>query len=216
MERKEISTLNYPSWLRGVILCYFYLRTIKKRTVERKRLLEIENSINTIVIVLEGISSVEDNKDKIRILDISLFTLTIEYDISTLSYLMTFQMDKWKQRCVGRQLAVILYESTNDLLELLGKDFRKMLKSSQNTEDLILELNHITSELSSFKKNNKEILSEIRNYCGAHRDKNAYEQLRVINSIEMNDILELCRQFMQPVSQLTQYFTKVMASMNRV
>jgi len=215
MERSEISTLNYPSWLRGIVLCYFYLRTIKKRTNERKKILEIENSINTIVAVLQEVSPVESNKDKIQILNISLFTLTIEYDISTLSYLMIFQMDKWKQRCVGRQLVVVLYESTNDLLELLGKDFRKMLKSSQNTEYLIEELNRITSELSSFKKNNKEILSEIRNYCGAHRDKNAYKQLQVINSIEMNDVLEITRQFMQPVSQLTQYFTKVMASINR-
>ena len=51
------------------------------------------------------------------------------------------------------------------------------------------------------------LLQEIRNYCGAHRDKNAYQQLMIINNIETNDLLKLTAEFMVPVAILTPYNT---------
>ena len=67
--------------------------------------------------------------------------------------------------------------------------------------------------LDELKKKKKQTLHEIRNYCGAHRDKNGYRQLALINSIESNDMLDLAAEFMIPVSKLTPYFSRVMKAM---
>ena len=64
----------------------------------------------------------------------------------------------------------------------------------------------------SLRKKNKQTLNEIRNYCGAHRDKNGYKKLALINSIESNDMLYLASEFMITVSNLTLYFSRVMKS----
>jgi len=56
-------------------------------------------------------------------------------------------------------------------------------------------------------------LQEIRNYCGAHRDKDAYKQLLIINNIDLNDLLGLLGDSMNPVSRLTLFYSKVMNAM---
>ena len=71
-----------------------------------------------------------------------------------------------------------------NFLELLGKDYREMIKKLSDGETLLQMLNDITKGLSEFKKKNRLILHEIRNYCGAHRDKNGHKQLALINSVE--------------------------------
>lgn len=94
--------------------------------------------------------------------------------------MILFQMDKWNKKYLSRQLAVLMYESTDDILELLGNDYRKMINKLRISQELIQMLNEITKEFNEFK--NKEILQNIRNYCGAQRDKDGYMQLAMINN----------------------------------
>ena len=214
MDNKKIeySTLEFPLVFRGFINLYFKLSTIRIRRKELSRLKALEDTLDTINKEYEKASKNKEI-DKMNIFNVSLFMLTVEYDVSSITYMMPFQMDKWNKKFLARQLAVLMYEATDDFLELLGKDYRKMITKLSSGETLLEQLNEISKGLNKFKKKNEQFLYEIRNYCGAHRDKNGYKQLALINSIEPNDMLDLAAEFMIPVSKLTLYFSKVMRAM---
>lgn len=211
---KEFSSLKYPSFIRSIFRFYFYLRTIKKRRQEVERLISIEE---TLEILKSSYEKAKENKevDKIKIFNIAIFTLTIEYDVSVLLFMKILQLDDWNKQFLGRQLAVLLYESTDDFLELLGKDFRLLINILPEKQSLSLKLNQITKELNDFKKNNIILLKNIRNYCGAHRDKNAYKQLIAINNIDIHQLDKVTQEFMIPISKLTSYNTEVLKSMSK-
>ena len=213
-KNEEYSTLELPSLIRGLLNIYFQLRTIRIRRKEISRLKALAEVMKTINEEYEKASSNNEN-DKMKIFNISLFMLTVEYDMSSLKFMILFQTDNWNKKYLSRQLAILMYESTDDFLELLGKDYRDMINKLSNSENLNQMLNEIAKELNQFKKKNKEILYDIRNYCGAHRDKNGHKQLAMINSIESNDMLDLAADFMIPVSKMTPYFSEVMNAMSK-
>lgn len=208
----KISSLNSPLKFHGLFKMYMHFRTMKIRKKEVKRLTNLQRTLDVLNTQYEHS---EDNgeKDKLRIFNVSIFTLTVEYDVSSLKFMILYQTDNWNKQFLSRQLAVLLYESTTDLLELLGKDFRNMIVNLRVENELLQELNEITKELNEFKKENRVVLQEIRNFCGAHRDKNAYKQLKIISQIEPNILLELTGQFMKPVAKLTPFFGRVMETM---
>ena len=211
-KKLEYSKIELPFIIRGFLNMYFQIRTIRMRRKEISRLKALEDALNTINNEYEkALNNKED--DKMKIYNVSLFMLTVEYDVSSIKFMIPFQMDKWNKKFLARQLAVLMYEATDDFLELLGKDYREMIKKLSDGETLLELLNDITKGLNEFKKKNKQTLHEIRNYCGAHRDKNGYKQLALINSIESNDMLDLAAEFMIPVSKLTPYFSRVMKAM---
>ncbi len=88
-------------------------------------------------------AKVKKNKEHVTIFNLSLFILTIEYDVSVIKFMIPFEMDIWHQRFLARQLAVLMYESTNDLLKLLGNDLNPVttrLKSDHDLQSRIIEI----------------------------------------------------------------------------
>jgi ElaB/YqjD/DUF883 family membrane-anchored ribosome-binding protein len=214
-QKRDTTSLELPSFIRAILRMYFHLRTVRIRKIEIDRIKSIEEALETTTNEYEK-ASVNGEIDKMKIFNISLFTLTIEYDISALKFMILFQMDKWNKQLLCRQLVVVLYESTEDLLELLGKDLRLLINKLPESDMLSKELKKQTKELNKFKSNNMKFLQEVRNYCGAHRDKEAYKQLLIINSINTDDLLVLLADFMQPVSRLTPFYSKVMNAMIKI
>lgn len=211
-KKRDTSSLELPGLVRGFLKVYFHLRTIRIRKNEIDRIKSIEEAIAITTEEYERALS-NGETEKMKIFNVSLFTLTIEYDISSLKFLIAFQMDQWNKQLLCRQLAVILYESTEDLLELLGKDLRLLINKLPASDELSKELKKRTKEINKFKTANMLFLQEIRNYCGAHRDKEAYKQLMIINNINSDNLLGLLVDFMQPVSKLTPFYSKVMRAM---
>lgn len=204
---------EYSPFIKGCIRLVCFIKTRTQRNEETKRLKALRIALETITEEYEK-ASINKDEEKMKIFNISLFVFTVELDVSSLIFMIPFhEMDKWNQQLLGRQLAVILYESTDDLLELLGKDFRLLINKLTKQDELSKKIKKYTKELNIFKNQNKDALQEIRNYCGAHRDKNAYKQLEVINNIETNDLLKLTADFMKPVSKLTPLFSEVMNEM---
>lgn len=211
-KERDISSLELPALVRGILKVYFHLRTIRIRKKEIDRIKSIEEAIATVTEEYERASS-NGETDKMKIFNVALFTLVIEYDISALKFMISFQMDQWHKQLLCRQLSVIIYESTEDLLELLGKDLRLLINKLPASDELSKELKKRTKEINKFKTANILFLQEIRNYCGAHRHKEAYKQLMIINNIDSENLLGLLADFMQPVSKLIPFYSKVMRAM---
>jgi hypothetical protein len=148
-----------------------------------------------------------------RIYNAGLYVLVFEYDIAILKNDALFAIRAWKKNFVARQLAVILYEVAHDLPELLGKDFRVSLKTLPLTDADWETFNGIMKLINKFKTEHRDLLNELRNFVGAHRDKDAGKQLEIIEKVDLLKMLELSGQFYVAVRELVPFLTKLTLSL---
>ena len=133
----------------------------------------------------------------------------ISLDLKHFERDLAFADDEWGKRIYGRMISMLIYESMSDLLELLGKDFRAILKKLFISEELNIELNGISKILNDYKSKNLERLRDIRNVATAHRDKDIMEQINMIESIGWIELIELGTLYDKILNRLGQFLQKV-------
>lgn len=148
-----------------------------------------------------------------RVYNVGLYILVFEYDISILKNDALFATSAWKKNFVARQFAIILYEAAHDLPELLGKDFRASLKTFPLTDSDWEAFNRTMKLVSKFKNEHRDLLNELRNYVGAHRDKDAGSQLDIIEKVDLLKMMELSGQFYDAMRELVPFLTKLTLSL---
>lgn len=181
---------------------------------ERKRRKQILSTMNT---VQENYQKSKKNRFEHfeRVYDVSLYILTFEYDILFLKQSILFCVNDWKKKLYARLLAIQLYEASMDFPKILGRDFRKSLSCIGILDDEMEKLNLIMKKINRFKIKNKDILSDIRNYVGAHRDNRGIKQLEIIEEIDPLEIMKVTAelyQFIKPLISFIIYVTKKMGS----
>jgi hypothetical protein len=117
------------------------------------------------------------------------------YDLKVIVKSMIFAKGEWQKRLFARQAALLVYETMNDLFDLFGKDFRKIVSALPGKEKFENELKNITKELNSYKTLYFNQLKTIRNVSIAHRDKDTLEQLKIIQSINWVDSINMISGF---------------------
>ena len=91
-KKEEYSTLELPSLIRGFLNIYFQLRTIRIRRKEISRLKALEDALKTINEEYEKAYNNNEN-DKMKIFNVSLFMLTVEYDMSSLKFIPNYALE---------------------------------------------------------------------------------------------------------------------------
>lgn len=193
---------------------FFYFGSINVRLSEINRRRVLAETIETFKQEYEKADRYA-HKDHKTLFNIGLYLLIIENDISALKFLMFNEIDDWPKRLVGRKFVILLYESSNDLSRLLGRDLRNIVKTLPERESLENELNDILKNLNEFKDKHLIYLSEVRNNCSAHRDKIAMNQLNAIDSIDINRLYqEIGAEFMVPIRKLNgSFMSNIMKAM---
>lgn len=143
-----------------------------------------------------------------RVYNVVLFVLLIDHDIAVLSRYFALGYRTWERKFAARQLAVLLYEVSKDLPELLGGEFRKSLMTLPLRDGAKLELNHITKLLDEFKSKNGPFLKAIRLLVGAHRDHDAAKQLEVIEAIDPLSVYKMAADFYDCINPLISFLAK--------
>ena len=131
------------------------------------------------------------------------------YDLKIIGRELFFSTNEWQKRYFSRQACLLIYELTNDIPSLLGRNFRSELNKLSDASTLAMELNSITKSISDYKKDNNERLKNIRNFSVAHRDKDIFEQLSVIESIQWNEVIEYVTKFDDIMNDLGQFLQRV-------
>ncbi len=126
-----------------------------------------------------------------RIYNVSLYVFVLDYDIAVISRHYAVAYRTWEKRFTARQLAVILYESAEDLPQLLGKEFRTTLRALPLWNNADEELKVISGKLNTFLRSNHRLLKQLRSFAGAHRDRDAGKQMEVIENIDPMEIYKL-------------------------
>jgi hypothetical protein len=171
-----------------------------------KRFKVQEQTLSTIIKTIVGLKV--DSPSEIKVLwNIAGFVNIISYDIKVITRDMILAQDEWLKRHYARQACLIIYESINDLFELLGKDFRRILRAIQ-IDDLHLEFKAFRSDLNLFKDKYHKKLYTIRNMSIAHRDKQVLKQLSSIIQIDSNEILSITFEFEGILQNLEDFLQK--------
>lgn len=151
----------------------------------------------------------------IGIYNVGLFIVLLEQDISAYSEAMFFARSEWHRHFFARGLAVLLFEGSKDVPQLLGKEYRQWLKSLDLGDDWFEKLNEIGSSISQFRKSHSAFLSEIRNLVGAHREKNASKQLDVMDKFNSIDIYKLGVEFSASLRVLVDFYIQLLTYMHK-
>jgi len=175
---------------------------------ERKHIAALERTIRTVRTEYDRAKKNEMPHFQ-RIHNAGLYVLVFEYDITILKNDALFALRKWKKAFVARQLAVLLYEAAHDLPELLGKEFRESLKTLPVSEAEWKCLNGITKQISSFRSEHRHLLNGLRNFVGAHRDKDAAKQLEIIESIDLLTMMKLAGQLYEALGELVPFLARI-------
>lgn len=123
------------------------------------------------------------------------FLNLLSYDLISVGYNLLFEKRCWQKVYFARQVALLMYEGSLDIPELLGKYFKAIFKEIPNAKDYISQLKIYNGELTAFRTENIEYLKNIRiNVCG-HRDHNIDNQLNIIQSINPYEIINLMMSF---------------------
>jgi hypothetical protein len=179
---------------------------------ENRRIAAIENAIATI---REHIVKTRARKmtNYQRVHNVALYLALFERDVAILRTEAAFSTPGWKQNFVARQLAILLYEASHDMVDILGKDFRHNLQSISRDSEIVSRLNGISKQFNAFKNDNQELLHTLRNFVGAHRDRDAEKQLQIIEGVDLLQILKLAERFYIPLRELMEFLTNTMLGM---
>lgn len=134
--------------------------------------------------------------------NIAGFITLVSIDIKTIQLGIYFAENEWHKRFYARQACVIIYESCNDILELLGKEFKKDSSHLKNINDIETSLIKIRKDLNVFKKSHSNYLQNVRNHTMAHKDKDVLKQLNIIKDINWSNTIEIIVSFEENINSL--------------
>lgn len=181
-------------------------RRIRKR--DRQRLPHLTRLVSTVQrshqeAKAHGLTHYE------RIYNVALFVLMLDQDLAVITRHFALGYRTWEKRFAARQLAIILHEVPTDLVQLLGGDFRKSLKTFPLWDGAIVELNNISKRLHKFMKDRGVLLEEIRHFVGAHRDHNAAKQLEIIEAIDPLTIYSMAAELYESLHPLVSFLIRL-------
>lgn len=183
---------------------YLFIPRIRFRWRERRRVRELRKAIASLRKVYKGVEELGLKNIK-NIHNVALYVLLLELDWAILNWDMMHATDHWRRTFVARQMAVFLFEASEDLTQLLGRDYREALHSMNVGHETIDELGRISSQLNQFRHEHEKTLKRIRQFIGAHRDHDAGAQLDILDNLEPLSIYGLAGEFYVPLRALADF-----------
>jgi hypothetical protein len=189
--------MNAPYLIEWTVLLPYRIRL---RWNKRGRKRQRDAAIHSIRNLVEKSGTLFSHSRRIH--NVSLYALILDQDIAMLTDDMVLAVGQQRRVFVARNLAVLLYEASQDLPDLLGRDYRESLRTLTIPDTWLDELNKASKQLNRFKDEHREFLGRIRNLIGAHRDKDAITQLEAMETLEPIDVMRLAAKLQEPLNLL--------------
>lgn len=126
--------------------------------------------------------------DRQKILNVNLFVLLMFRDLSVMRIDIVSTNDDWRATFGARQTALLLFETVEDLTQLLGREFREVVKRIDSTGNLLKELEVVCKQLGMFLQSHHGILDETRNAIAAHREHDSLLFLEISEKLDPEEI----------------------------
>jgi hypothetical protein len=176
---------------------------------ENRRLKVMETTIQAL---RKRHTSFQDNRFHALadIYNVALIILLLERELSQLTHDALFTVRAARKARVACQIAVVLYEASEDLPHILGGDFRKLVTSALFSTDEQHAFAAALKILSQFKKRHGVRLREVRNLVGAHRDHDAAKQLALLDDLSVHEFLRISVEFYQFMKAVHPLITRLL------
>ena len=175
---------------------------------EKTRIPELQKTIDTIKREHQRASDA-NLEHFAQFYNVVLFILVLDYDVSVLSqHYVNAYTRYWEKKFVARQMAVLMYEASEDIPQLLGGDFRANLKTIPLWNEAEKELYKISKELNQVKSSHSEMLKELRNFVTAHRDHTTVKQMDIIDNLNPGKIYALLGDFYDIMKPLASFMIR--------
>lgn len=135
----------------------------------------------------------------------ALFMVLVEQDLSAYGSALYFANTKWHQQFAARGMAVLLYETSKDIPEILGKEYRQALRDLGLGDSWLQALNRGVTGFNTFKIEHSSFLNTVRTYVGAHKEKDALAQLAVLEALDHMEIFRLGVKFSASLNSLVEF-----------
>lgn len=151
----------------------------------------------------------------VEIHNVSVYVLLFDEDLSAYSQDFFLANTHRRHRFVARHLASLLYEGCQDLPSLIGSKYREALRAVDYPNDWRTELNAISASFNLFKQQHEDVLHDIRNIVGAHKDNMAAKQLAILDQVDPITIYRLAAAFTDPLIKLLGFQARVTAHLGK-
>lgn len=140
-----------------------------------------------------------------KVYAVGLYLVLLEHDFATLRELFVFADDDHRRKFAARQMALLLFEASNDIPKLLVPEYLKLARELQVAEEKVLALEAIGLRIDGFWKTHREKLGRVRNLVTAHRHKDGRKQLRVLDTMDPWSLIELGGEFNKLLHELVSW-----------
>jgi hypothetical protein len=187
---------------------------LKTKIVEFEK--QFENNLiiqeSTMELLYKGVmhSDLNEFKNNRLVWNASCYVNIISYDLKVIGKNLMLSKTEWEKRYFARQAGLLIYEGTNDLFDLFGREFRTAISGLSDFEKLKESLKQITKRLNLYKETHVVRLHNIRNVSIAHRDQNTVEQLSTIFSISWVEAINFVSEFDQILNLTGQFLQEIM------
>lgn len=178
------SSLIKNEWLSNSIEWIIFIpMRIRTRIRSHHKYKVRQNALVTIRKTLE--KAINLNVDNHRIIfNVALYLMLLDQDLADFTDDIINATGNRKRVFIAKHEAILLYEASEDITQLLGKEFRQALGELCIPEAQLQKLNASSAKLNQFWKKNREYLKSIRNNLSAHRTDNALEYIKALEKLE--------------------------------
>lgn len=144
--------------------------------------------------------------DEVCIVNMIQFLLLFNYDLRCLLEDIRRHREAWHRKLYARHLIVTMFECTDDLTSLLGKNLRNIIDRRIQGSALLQELNGLHETVSQFKSNNDITFRKIRVQVLAHREHDASVQLEILQNLDVRKVEECGCELLEWITECLRFF----------
>ena len=158
----------------------------------------------TLPLLIGGLehSIYNDFKTAKVVWNLAGFVNLVSYDLKIIVRDLTFAPTDWQKKLYARQAYLLIYESMNDILSLLGKNLRDAISHFSDAAEQKQQIQLISSKLNKFKSEHEITIKTVRHTAIAHREKDILIQLKSITSVSWYDSFQIATGFDSILNEL--------------
>lgn len=170
---------------------------------------KVETTLNLFTDTINLVNHHKLEKNKV-FWNTARYINIVSLDLKILAKHQAFAETEWEKRLFARQVSLLIYESLDDILSMLGNEFKIIGNDYKEDYSFSEQLNEIRSKLNSFKSNHYEKIKAHRNNSIAHRDKDTSKQLQHIYSISWLDSVNMSSEFDKILNEIGMFLEIIM------
>jgi hypothetical protein len=144
-----------------------------------------------------------------KVFNISLYLLLLDQDLAYFTGDLVLAIGDRRRAFVAKHEALLLYEASENLPHMLGREFRTALNDLRTPSEILERVSTVTSDLNKFCQRHRGFLGKIRNALAAHREQNALIYAKSLDELKPLEVMARAAELSGLLERLLQALTEV-------